>query len=137
MKPFASHPNPVKHNFNETNLTKVCEAINNACRSYGITAAIEFCSSNCFPSNEELEEDNNRILLLTKFKEWLQSSSEADIAFNHRATAFLFYGSLQQLMIWRHDTVMVLLVKLFTKCRSQCTHSLDFAIIIPKCFVMS
>ena len=90
--------------FNEANLTKVREAINDACRSYGIAAAIEFCSSNCFPSNEQLEEDNNGVLLLTKFKEWLQSSSEADVAFNHRATAFLFYGPLQQLydMATRH-----------------------------------
>ena len=93
-----------KKKFNEANLTKVCEAINDACRSYGIAAAIEFCSSNCFPSNEELEEDNNGVVLLTKFKEWLQSSSEADVAFNHRVTAFLCYGPLQQLydMATRH-----------------------------------
>ena len=93
-----------KKKFNEANLTKVREAINDSCRSYGIAAAIEFCSSNCFPSNEELEEDNDGVRLLSKFKEWLQSSSDADVAFNHRAKAFLFYGPLQQLydMATRH-----------------------------------
>lgn len=34
---------------------------------------------------------------MTKFKEWLISSGEVDAAFQHRATAFLLYGPLQQL----------------------------------------
>ena len=104
LKPKRLTTEVFKKKFNEANLTKVHEAINDACHSYGIAAAIEFCSSNCFPSNEELEEDNNGILLLTKIKEWLQSSSEANLAFNHRATVFLFYDPLQQLydMATRH-----------------------------------
>ncbi len=86
-----------KKKFNESNLTKVREAINDACFSYGLAAAIEFRSSNGFPTNEELKADKNGDLLLSRFKEWLQLSSEVDVAFSHRATAFLFYGPLQQL----------------------------------------
>ncbi len=86
-----------KKKFNESNLTKVREAINDACFSYGLAAAIEFRSSNGFPTNEELKADKNGDLLLSRFKGWLQLSSEVDVAFSHRATAFLFYGPLQQL----------------------------------------
>ncbi len=65
-----------------------------ACFLYGLAAAIEFRSSNGFPTNKELKAD--------------QLSSEVDVAFSHRATAFLFYGPLQQLYdlaTWHGDGV--------------------------------
>ena len=36
-------------------------------------------------------------LLLDKFKDWISESSEADVAFQHRATTFLVYGPIQKL----------------------------------------
>ena len=83
--------------FQEANLVKVREAINDACQAYGIAAAIEFLASKYFPTNEELVSDANGHFLLQRFKEWLKVSSEDDIAFRHRSTAFNFYGPLQRL----------------------------------------
>ena len=83
--------------FQEANLVKVREAINDACRAYGIAAAIEFSASKYFPVNEELAFDTNGRLLLQRFKEWLKVSSEDDVAFRHRSTTFNFYGPLQRM----------------------------------------
>ena len=83
--------------FNKSNLVKVREAINNACRSYGIAAALEFISSDSLFSKEELKADTDGLLLLSSFKEWLKSSLKTDLAFDHRAMVFRFYGPLQQL----------------------------------------
>ena len=83
--------------FQEANLVKVRVAINDACRAYGIAAAIEFLASKYFPTNEELASDANSRLFLQRFKEWLKVSSEDDVAFRHRSTAFNFFGPLQRL----------------------------------------
>ena len=83
----------VEHN----NLVKVREGIADACRAYGIAAALEFISSDMFPKSDLDKTECIEKLLLTKFKEWLTKSGEADAAFQHRATAFLLYGPLQQL----------------------------------------
>ncbi len=44
-----------------------------------------------------LQSDNNSPLRLRRFHEWLSQASTNDIAFQHRATAFLFYGPLQKM----------------------------------------
>ncbi len=86
-----------KKKFDDNNLVKVREAIADACRAYGIAAALEFISSDTFPTSELDKTESIEQLLLTKFKEWLINSGDADAAFQHRATAFLVYGPLQQL----------------------------------------
>ena len=42
-----------KKKFQESNLTKIREAVRDACRSYAIAAALEFAGSHLFPSREE------------------------------------------------------------------------------------
>ena len=34
---------------------------------------------------------------MDKFKDWISESSQADVAFQHRASAFLVYGPIQKL----------------------------------------
>jgi len=34
---------------------------------------------------------------MDKFKDWISESSEADVAIQHRASAFLVYGPIQKL----------------------------------------
>ncbi|XP_028396960.1 uncharacterized protein LOC114520826 [Dendronephthya gigantea] len=87
-----------KKKFQENNLVKVREGINDACRAYGIAAALQFTGSNEFPSKEQLRNTGSTTTtLLSKFKEWLSKSCENDVAFKHRATSFLLYGPLQQM----------------------------------------
>lgn len=87
-----------KKKFQESNLTKIREAVRDACRSYAIAAALEFAGSHLFLSREEfMQTENVNLLILSKFKEWLSQLSESDVAFRHRASAILFYGPLQSL----------------------------------------
>lgn len=66
--------------------------------AYGLAAALEFSESDRFPSQHELQGSQNQSsLLLDKFKEWISVSSATDVAFQHRATAFLVYGPIQKL----------------------------------------
>ena len=84
--------------FQESNLIQVREAICDVCEAYGIAAALEFSKSDLFPSQQELQvAEDESVLLLDKFKDWITASSEADVAFQHRATAFLVYGPIQKL----------------------------------------
>ena len=74
------------------------EAVRDVCKSYGIAAALEFSESDSFPSQQELwGAEDVSALLLDKFKDWISESSEADVAFQHRASAFLVYGPIQKL----------------------------------------
>ena len=87
-----------KKKFQKSSLTKIREAVRDACRSYAIAAALEFMGSHLFPSREEfMQTENVNLLILSKFKEWLSQLSESDVAFRHRALAILFYGPLQSL----------------------------------------
>ncbi len=87
-----------KKKFQENNLVKVREGINDACRAYGIAAALQFAESNEFPSTEELlKTSSTTTTILSKFKEWLSKCSENDVAFQHRSTSFLVYGPLQHM----------------------------------------
>lgn len=84
--------------FQENNLVQVREAVRDVCKSYGIAAALEFSESDSFQSQQELwGAEDVSALLLDKFKDWISESSEADVAFQHRATAFLVYGPIQKL----------------------------------------
>ena len=87
-----------KKKFQEYNLVKVREAIRDCCRAYGLAAALAFIDSESFPVIGSTGEspDSNEILLKC-FKEWLADGCESDVAFKHRATAFLLYGPLQDL----------------------------------------
>ena len=77
---------------------KVREAINDACRAYGIAAAVQFAESNEFPLKGELRKTTSTTTtVLSKFKEWLSKCPESDVAFQHRSTSFLLYGPLQQM----------------------------------------
>ena len=54
--------------------------------------------SDSSPSQQELRcVEDASALLLDKFKDWISESSEADVAFQHQATAFLVYGPIQKL----------------------------------------
>jgi len=87
-----------KKKFQESNLIQVREAIRDLCEAYGKAAALEFSESDLFPSQQELQvAEDESVLLLDKFKDWITASSEADVAFQHRATAFLVYGPIQKL----------------------------------------
>ena len=86
-----------KKKFDDNNLVRVREAIADGCRAYGIPAALEFISSDTFPSSDLDKTESVEQLLLTKFREWVSKSGGADSAFQHRATSFLPYGPLQQL----------------------------------------
>ena len=84
--------------FQENNLVQVREAICDVCKSYGIAAALGFLESDSFPSQQELRSvEDASALLLVKFKDCISESSEADVAFRHRASAFLVYGPIPKL----------------------------------------
>ena len=87
-----------KKKFQENNLVKVREAINDAYRAYSIAAVVQFAESNEFPSKGELRKTTSTTTtVLSKFKEWLSKCSESDVAFQYRSTSFLLYGPLQQM----------------------------------------
>ena len=87
-----------KKKFQEYNLVKVREAIRDCCRAYGLAAALAFIESESFPVMDSTDESSNSSeILLKRFKEWLADVCESDVAFKHRATAFLLYGPLQDL----------------------------------------
>eukprot|EP00112_Aurelia_sp_Birch-Aquarium-sp1_P007776 Seg185.3 transcript_id=Seg185.3/GoldUCD/mRNA.D3Y31 product="hypothetical protein" protein_id=Seg185.3/GoldUCD/D3Y31 len=88
--------------FNDHNLTLVREGINDGCRAYGLASVFEFKRSDMFPNQAELLSCKQRTgshteVVLQKFKAWLKSSASADVAFNHRATAFHYFGPLLSL----------------------------------------
>lgn len=100
------------------------EAICDVCEAHGIAAALEFSKSDLFPSQQELQvAEDESVLLLDKFKDWITASSEADVAFQHRATAFLVYGPILQLHM-----DMAMHVKLCTRHSCQSMPNLDSGI---------
>ena len=59
---------------------------------------MEFSESQAFPVQQELRGAADvSTLLLDKFKDWISESSENDVSFQHRSTAFLVYGPIQKL----------------------------------------
>ena len=69
--------------------------------SFGMAAMLEFQDSSSFPSFEELsrckwETGAHKLVRLTKFKEWIISSSE-DAAFKYYTQMFTLFGPLQQM----------------------------------------
>ena len=59
---------------------------------------LAFIESESFPVMDSTDESSNSSeILLKRFKEWLADGCESDVAFKHRATAFLLYGPLQDL----------------------------------------
>ena len=87
-----------KKKFQEHNLVKVREAIRDCCRANGLAAALTFIESESFPEMGIADESSSsNEILLKYFKEWLADGCENDVAFKHRATAFLLYGPLQDL----------------------------------------
>jgi hypothetical protein len=84
--------------FQENNLVQIREAIRDVCKSYGIAAALTFLESSHFLPKVDLQgRDDQGLLILDKFKEWLKISSTSDIAFKHRSSAFTVYGPLLRL----------------------------------------
>ena len=80
--------------FNDNNLIKVREAIRDGCTSYALAAAFEFRKSKFFPSQAELLESKQQSggqgpILLDRFKQFIACCCEADVAFKHRAGAFM------------------------------------------------
>ena len=68
--------------------------------SFDMAAVLEFQESSSFPSHEELtrckrETGSHSLFMLTKFKEWINSSSE-DVAFKYYVQMFTLFGPLQQ-----------------------------------------
>ena len=57
-----------KKKFDDNNLVRVREAIADKCRAYGIAAALEFISSDTFPSSDLDKTESVEQLLLTKFR---------------------------------------------------------------------
>eukprot|EP00112_Aurelia_sp_Birch-Aquarium-sp1_P018840 Seg4562.2 transcript_id=Seg4562.2/GoldUCD/mRNA.D3Y31 product="hypothetical protein" protein_id=Seg4562.2/GoldUCD/D3Y31 len=67
-----------------------------------MVVVFEFKRSDMFPNQAELLSCKQRTgshteVVLQKFKAWLKSSASADVAFNHRATAFHYFGPLLSL----------------------------------------
>ena len=88
--------------FNDYNLEIVREGVRDGCRSYGLAAVFEFVESDDFPSPQQLAQSKlytseHGPLLLDSFKQWIDKCSNIDLAFKHRASAFLFYGPLLRL----------------------------------------
>ena len=72
--------------------------------SFGMAAVLEFGDSLSFPSQEELsrckrETGSHSLVMLSKFKEWSNSSSE-DVAFKYYAQMFTLFGPLQQMYLY-------------------------------------
>ena len=87
--------------FQEQNLNRIEEAVRDMGISFGMAAVLEFQESSSFPSHEELtrckqETGSHSLAMLTKFKEWINSSSE-DVAFKYYAQMFTLFGPLQQM----------------------------------------
>lgn len=87
--------------FQEQNLNRIEEAVRDMGVSFGMAAVLEFRDSSSFPSLEELsrckrETGAHSLVMLTKFKEWISSSSE-DVAFKYYAQMFTLFGPLQQM----------------------------------------
>ena len=88
--------------FQEQNLNRIEEAVRDMGVSFGMAAVLEFRDSSSFPSLEELsrckrETGAHSLVMLTKFKEWISSSSEEDVAFKYYAQMFTLFGPLQQM----------------------------------------
>ena len=85
--------------FNDDNLIRVRECIQDGCKAYGLAAVFEFTKSKYFPTQNELSEckimqRSHAPILLDKFKEWLKECASEDKAFKERSEAFMFYGPL-------------------------------------------
>ena len=90
--------------FQEQNLNRIEEAVRDMGISFGMAAVLEFRDSSSFPSQEELsrckrETGSHSLVMLKKFKEWSDSSSE-DVAFKYYAQMFTLFGPLQQMYLY-------------------------------------
>ena len=91
--------------FQEQNLNRIKEAVRDMGISFGMAAVLEFRDSSSFPSQEELsrckrEAGSHSLVMLKKFKEWSNSSSE-DVAFiKYYAEMFTLFGPLQQMYLY-------------------------------------
>ncbi|XP_078591192.1 uncharacterized protein LOC144870649 [Branchiostoma floridae x Branchiostoma japonicum] len=88
-----------KDKFKENNLQLIREANRDVAYGYGLCAVLEFEDSDHFPSEEELSNSgpDKGPLLLSRFKDWLASCSEDDVAFQYRIQSVSLFGPLLRL----------------------------------------
>ncbi|XP_066290643.1 uncharacterized protein [Branchiostoma lanceolatum] len=88
-----------KDKFKENNLQLIREANRDVAYGYGLAAVLEFACSNLFPSEAELSncEQDQGPLLVSKFKDWIASCSEDDVAFRYRIQSVSLFGPLNRL----------------------------------------
>ena len=90
-----------KRTFQDQNLKRIEEAVRDTGAAFGIAAALEFKQSASFPNEDELRHCKRTTgyhdaILLSKFKEWINTSCE-DLTFKYYSQMITLFGPLQQM----------------------------------------
>ena len=89
--------------FQHQNLDRIDEAVRDVSMAYGLAAVQTFKESELFPSEASLAahdktNENHHELLLSSFKEWLESESRK-VQFRYHSQLFTLFGPLRELYL--------------------------------------